>query len=180
MLKSGRAQQKPKQKAQKQPKQHKVAQKQQKRTKVTSTQFSLPQPTRQAASAASFAPKQLRQRQLTPSFTSPQSSLAAFTPFKLATAPSFSPLKFQKRNMSVLTHTSMKALVPCDPRFEDDEVISMLNPKTGLFEPVIVAVPEMSFEWVFSSPVDLHTFDVIPVVKDCIDPDNPTFESMDA
>ena len=92
----------------------------------------------------------------------------------------FPAFKQQKRNMSVLIGTRVKGLVPCDPRFVDDEVISIFNPKTNMVEPVIVTVPEQSFEFLFSSPCDLHTFDVLPVVKDCIDPTNPVFESMDA
>jgi hypothetical protein len=84
-----------------------------------------------------------------------------------------------KRGMSVLSAVKLKALLPVDTRFQDDEVISVYNKKTGLVEPIIMAVPETSFEWVFSSPCDLHTFDVIPVIKDCVDPVNPTFEGMD-
>lgn len=92
---------------------------------------------------------------------------------------SLSVMQQAKRDMSVLTGIHLKTLVPCDPRFPDDEVISVFNKKTGCIEPVIVAVIEPSFEWLFSSPPDLHTFDVIPVVKDCVDPDSPVFEAME-
>lgn len=108
---------------------------------------------------------------------------ATTTPAFFNNTPFVSPaVQFlqQKRNMAMLTGQYLKVLVPCDPRFPDDEVISVLNQKTGLIEPVIVAVPDISFEWVFGSPTDLHTHDVIPVVKDCIDPENPILEGMGA
>lgn len=55
-----------------------------------------------------------------------------------------------------------------------------MNPVTDKFEPVVVAVTEPSFEFLFSSPIDLHLFDVIPVVKDCIDPTSTSAPVLDA
>lgn len=135
--------------------------------------FVAPQPQQQKMSFATQRP-QRPQLSLSSPLTSSVSKKVVLT------AP-LQPLQaLSKRNMSVLIGTKVKSLVPCDPRFMDDEVISLYNPKTNMVEPVIVAVPDISFEWLFSSPCDLHTFDVIPVVKDCIDPSNPVFESMDA
>lgn len=176
MQKAGRAQKQAKQP--KQRKQPKSVQKVAKRAASTKKQSKI-------AQSQSFAPVQVQQRTFaTNNVTIFKPKLTLPSPFQksfgLQTIPSFTPFKQQKRNMSVLTGMRLRTPVPCDPRFEDDEVISMLNTKTGLIEPIIVVVPEISFEWVFSSPCDLHTFDVIPVVKDCIDPANPTFESMDA
>jgi hypothetical protein len=171
MQKSPRAQKQ--RKAQKVQKAPKKVQKVQKRTIVASTASA-------KASTPVVAPvrkvQKIQQAQKA-NFIAPNTlSLPTFSP-KLT---KFNPLQTTKRNMSVLVGTRIRSIVPCDPRFLDDEVISMLNPKTNMVEPVIVVVPEISFEWVFSSPCDLHTFDVIPVVKDCIDPSNPVFESMDA
>lgn len=111
--------------------------------------------------------------------TSPFSSTSSFMPKTAAGQLTWQMMKQSKRDMSVLTGIHLKTLVPCDPRFPDDEVISVFNTKLSVVEPVIVAVAEPSFEWVFSSPPDLHTFDVIPVVKDCVDPENPAFEAME-
>jgi len=80
----------------------------------------------------------------------------------------------------MLTHINsfllFSILIPCDPNFIDEEVIAVLNPVTNEIEPVIVAVPESSFEFLYSSPVDLHTMDVTPVAKECIDPNSEVFE----
>eukprot|EP00461_Guttulinopsis_vulgaris_P002962 UN02963 len=107
-----------------------------------------------------------------------QASFITKPDFSLNPAASLFTLK--KRQMSTMTGINMRVLVPTDPRFADDDVISVLNTKTGLIEPVIVAAPDFSFEWIYGSPCDLHTFDVIPVVKDCIDPADPLVESMGA
>lgn len=64
---------------------------------------------------------------------------ATTTPAFFNNTPFVSPaVQFlqQKRNMAMLTGQYLKVLVPCDPRFPDDEVISVLNQKTGLIEPV--------------------------------------------
>jgi hypothetical protein len=71
-------------------------------------------------------------------------------------------------------------LIPCDPTVEHEDIVAVMNPATKKFEPVVVAVTEPSFEFLFSSPIDLHLFDVIPVVKDCIDPTSTVAPVLDA
>ncbi len=61
--------------------------------------------------------------------------------------------------------TICRKLIPVDPSEIDRCVTLVLNPVTKEYEAVVVAAVEPSFEWVHSSPVDLHTFDVTPVVR---------------
>jgi hypothetical protein len=45
-------------------------------------------------------------------------------------------------------------------------------------EPVIFPEQEPTIEWVLSTPVDLHLFDEVPIVKECPEPGEENSESL--
>lgn len=86
--------------------------------------------------ASVFAAPQAKSFMTAPKFNKTSIFQAANTPFVAPAVQFLQQQKQQKRNMAMMTGQYLKVLVPCDPRFPDDEVISVLNQKTGLIEPV--------------------------------------------
>ena len=66
---------------------------------------------------------------------------------------------------ATLSSLHYREFAPIDPTEHDRSITLAFNKKTNQFEPIVIAAVERSFEFLHSSPVDVHNFDVLPVVR---------------